>query len=314
MTTGIEVAVAGDIGTITLNRPQKRNALNRAMWRAIPDAVAALERDRAVRVVILQGAGAHFAGGADISEFDEVYATRASAASYAADLAGAMDALCLCAKPRLAVISGACIGGGVALSLCCDQRFADETAYFAVPPARLGIAYSFEDTRRLVQTVGAPAARDLLFSARTVEAAEALRLRLIDRVCTPPPARYAWHVISSPAPAPASCARTMPRGRLIWMCWRSRISPRGSGLLRRNGGRGLSSSFLKKRTKKLFLLCPPRAAAFECREPNSQKFFVSFFQKRKFFLNLPVSKPSPNAHLISGMHRPRATHQTQKSG
>jgi enoyl-CoA hydratase/carnithine racemase len=184
MTTGIEVAVAGDIGTITLNRPQKRNALNRAMWRAIPDAVAALERDRAVRVVILQGAGAHFAGGADISEFDEVYATRASAASYAADLAGAMDALCLCAKPRLAVISGACIGGGVALSLCCDQRFADETAYFAVPPARLGIAYSFEDTRRLVQTVGAPAARDLLFSARTVEAAEALRLRLIDRVCT----------------------------------------------------------------------------------------------------------------------------------
>ncbi len=180
----IAVTVDGTIGQITLNRPEKRNALSRAMWRAIPEAVATLQQDKAVRVILLQGAGAHFAGGADIGEFDQVYATRAAAAAYAADLAAAMDALCGCDKPRLAVIRGACIGGGVALALCCDQRFADETATFAVPPARLGIAYSFEDTRRLVQTIGAAAARDLLFSARTIDAAEAFRLRLVDRVCS----------------------------------------------------------------------------------------------------------------------------------
>jgi enoyl-CoA hydratase/carnithine racemase len=179
----LEVTANAPIGTITLNRPEKRNALNRAMWRGIPQAVHALQENAAVRVILLQGAGAHFAGGADIAEFDEVYADRASAAAYAADLAAAMDALCACDKPLLAVIRGACIGGGVALALCCDQRFADETAYFAVPPARLGIAYAFEDTRRLVQTIGPAAARDLLFTARTLDAAEAYRLRLVDRLC-----------------------------------------------------------------------------------------------------------------------------------
>jgi enoyl-CoA hydratase/carnithine racemase len=180
----IAVTVDGAIGQITLNRPDKRNALNRAMWRAIPSAVATLQHDPAVRVILLKGEGAHFAGGADIAEFDEVYATRDSAAAYAADLGGAMNALCACDKPCLAVIRGACIGGGVALTLCCDQRFADDTAYFAVPPARLGIAYAFEDTRRLVQTIGAAASRDLLFSARTIDAAEAHRLRLVDRLCS----------------------------------------------------------------------------------------------------------------------------------
>jgi enoyl-CoA hydratase/carnithine racemase len=179
----IAVSITGAIGTITLNRPEKRNALNRAMWQAIPNAVQQLNQNNAVRAILLQGAGAHFAGGADITEFDDVYSTRNSAAAYAADLAAAMNALQTCNKPRLAIIRGACIGGGVALTLCCDQRFADDTAYFAVPPARLGLAYSFEDTNRLVQTIGAPATRDLLFTARTISAPEAHRLRLIDRLC-----------------------------------------------------------------------------------------------------------------------------------
>lgn len=180
----IAVTVEKGIGTVTLNRPEKRNALNRAMWLEIPQAIEQLNQNSNVRAILLQGAGAHFAGGADIAEFDDVYATRNSAAAYAADLATAMDALYSCGKPCLAIIRGACIGGAVALTLCCDQRFADDTAYFAVPPARLGLAYSFEDTRRLVQTIGAPAARDLLFTARTISAAEAYRLRLVDRVCT----------------------------------------------------------------------------------------------------------------------------------
>jgi enoyl-CoA hydratase/carnithine racemase len=178
----ISASVADGVGHLVLDRPARRNAISRAMWRDIPGLVGALDRNDAVRLIVLRGAGAHFAAGADIDEFDDVYATRESAAAYADTLARAMDALCACSTPRLAVIRGVCVGGGVALAMCCDVRFADETARFAVTPARLGIAYSFEDTRRLVACVGPAAARDMLFSGRMMQADEALRLRLIDRL------------------------------------------------------------------------------------------------------------------------------------
>jgi len=183
MTPGLAVTVTGSIGTITLDRPARRNAISQAMWAALPAELRALETDAGVRLIVLRGAGGHFAAGADISEFETTWATRDSAATYAALMAGAMDALTACAKPVIAAIAGNCIGGGVALTLCCDLCFADETADFAVTPAKLGIAYSFADTRRLVARVGAPAARDLLFSARRIGAAEALRIGLVDRVC-----------------------------------------------------------------------------------------------------------------------------------
>jgi enoyl-CoA hydratase/carnithine racemase len=174
--------VDGNIGYIVLERPEKRNALCQAMWRALPDAVSELDRNTGVRVIVLQGAGENFTAGADIAEFDTVYATRDTAAAYAAGIAGAMATLTGGQKPRIAVIAGACFGGGVALALSCDLRFAAESASFAITPAKLGLAYSFEDTRRLVASIGAAAARDLLFSARTIDATEALRIRLINRV------------------------------------------------------------------------------------------------------------------------------------
>lgn len=182
MSGDIRVTVAEGIGRLTLDRPQKRNAVTQAMWQAIPEAIDSLAGDASVRVIILEGAGGDFAAGADIAEFPETYANRARAAEYAALLARAMAAITDCSKPRLAVIQGACIGAGVALALCCDLRFADSGAYFAVTPAKLGIAYSFADTRRLVGRVGAAAASDMLFSARRLDAAEALRVRLVDRV------------------------------------------------------------------------------------------------------------------------------------
>jgi enoyl-CoA hydratase/carnithine racemase len=178
----IRVATEGAIGRLILDRPEKRNAISRAMWRAIQAAVARLENDASVRVILLQGAGDHFAAGADITEFDDVYGSRENATDYAAALAGAMDALSAGAKPRIAMIRGVCVGGGVALAVCCDLRFAEAGARFAVTPAKLGIAYCFEDTRRLVACIGASAAKDLLFTGRMLDTAEALRMRLIDRV------------------------------------------------------------------------------------------------------------------------------------
>jgi len=179
---GLRVAVRDRVGTITLDRPGRRNAISQAMWGALPAAVAELAADAAVRLLVLRGAGGHFAAGADISEFGTVYGSRAAATEYAALLAGAMDALLACPKPVIAAIEGNCIGGGVALTLCCDLSFADESANFAVTPAKLGIAYSFGDTRRLVARIGAAAARDLLFSGRRIDAAQALRWGLVDRV------------------------------------------------------------------------------------------------------------------------------------
>ncbi len=178
MTDGLAVTVDGVIGTLRLDRPGRRNAITQAMWRGIPGALAALA---GARVVVLRGAGGHFAAGADIGEFDTVYASRDAATAYAAAMAGAMEALLGCSQPVLAAVSGNCIGGAVALTLCCDLCFADETANFAITPAKLGIAYSFADTRRLVARIGAAAARDLLFSARRIDAATALRIRLVDR-------------------------------------------------------------------------------------------------------------------------------------
>jgi enoyl-CoA hydratase/carnithine racemase len=182
LTEFIRAKSEGAIGRVILDRPEKRNAICSAMWRAIPYAIARLDANPAVRVILLQGAGTDFAAGADIAEFGTVYATRESSAAYAAELASAMDALSAARKPCIAVIRGLCIGGGVALALCCDLRFAEAGARLAVTPAKLGIAYSFEDTRRLVDCVGAAAAKDILFSGRMFDAAAALRYRLIDAV------------------------------------------------------------------------------------------------------------------------------------
>jgi enoyl-CoA hydratase/carnithine racemase len=183
LTEGLRATVSDGVGTVALDRPDKRNAVTQAMWGGLPDAVRRLDADPGVRLVVLRGTGDHFAGGADIAEFAHVYATRADARSYAATMAGAMDAVAACGTPVLAAIRGVCIGGGVALALRCDLRVADATASFAVPPARLGIAYAFEDTLALVRAIGAPAARDLLFTARRIDAQAARSLGLVDRLC-----------------------------------------------------------------------------------------------------------------------------------
>jgi enoyl-CoA hydratase/carnithine racemase len=185
MINALDVHILEDIGTITLNRPGKHNAITQAMWRALPTAIEHLIHAPRVRLIILRGAQPDFAAGADIAEFDSVYADRASAAAYAALIEASMAAITACPKPVLAAVSGLCIGAGVALTLATDLCFADETASFAITPAKLGIAYSFSDTRRLVTRVGAANARDLLFTARRIDAAEALSMGLIHRLCSP---------------------------------------------------------------------------------------------------------------------------------
>jgi len=169
---------------LVLNRPEKRNALNGVMWAAIPGLLAEAAADDGVRVLVLRGAGGAFAAGADISEFEQVYATPDSAAAYSRSIAEALDALAAFAKPTLAMIDGACVGGGCGLALACDLRFAAQGSKFGITPGKLGLAYTLNDTRRLIDAVGVSAAKDILFTGRILEADEALAMGLIDRLVT----------------------------------------------------------------------------------------------------------------------------------
>jgi enoyl-CoA hydratase/carnithine racemase len=178
-------SIAG-VATLLIDRPAKRNALSRAMLAAIPRLLAQAAQDRGVRVLVVTGgAGRAFSAGADIDEFEAVYATPEATADFTALFAGAQTAMGSFPKPSLAMISGACIGGGCGLALGCDVRIADDSARFGITPAKLGLAYGLEDTKRLTDAVGFEAAFDLLYSARIIDAAEALRIGLVGHVTAP---------------------------------------------------------------------------------------------------------------------------------
>jgi len=175
----------GPVAELVLSRPEKRNALTEAMWRAVPRLLAEAESSAAVRVLVVRGEGGAFAAGADISEFEAVYATRDRAEAYSRGIAEALDGLAAFPLPTLAKIDGACVGGGCALALACDLRFAAPESRFAITPGKLGLIYPLNDTRRLIEAVGVGYAKDMLYSGRTLDAQEALRIGLIHRVADP---------------------------------------------------------------------------------------------------------------------------------
>lgn len=175
------VLTTGRIATLTLNRPERRNAMTNAMWQALPQICDRIEADTSIHVLILRGAGEKaFCAGADISEFERVYATTEATAHYNAAVRLAQARLRDLPCPTLAAISGVCFGGGCGLALACDLRFADASARFAITPARLGLAYSPADTWQVIEKVGLPRAKDMLLSGRTLTPQEALSYGLID--------------------------------------------------------------------------------------------------------------------------------------
>ncbi|KPP80511.1 MAG: Enoyl-CoA hydratase [Oceanicaulis sp. HLUCCA04] len=188
----IRLEVRGATAHLILNRPDKRNALNAAMWEAIPVLLERALGHDAVRLLVVSGAGGSFAAGADISEFQQVYATRERAEAYSRSIATALDALAAFARPTLAMIEGACVGGGCGLALACDLRFAAEGSRFGITPGKLGLVYTLNDTARLIRAVGAPAAKDMLFSGRLMDGSEALSIGLVNRLV--PPDRLAGEV------------------------------------------------------------------------------------------------------------------------
>ncbi len=170
------------IGRVMLNRPERRNAMSHEMWRSLEQFCTELEARGDIGAVILEGVGGNLCSGADISEFDVMFADRASARSYLGSIERAIEALSRLSHPTLAKVEGFTVGGGYALALACDVRYASEGAVISIPPAKLGLLYGPAETRLLVETVGPAVAKDLLFSGRTVASEEALRLGLVNRI------------------------------------------------------------------------------------------------------------------------------------
>lgn len=183
MTQSIRLDVKSPLGEIVLNKPEKRNALSVDMWAQIPQLMMDATNDPDVKVLIIHGgdAGA-FAAGADISEFEEIYATRESAKASGDTIAAALEAVEACPKPTMAAIEGACVGGGVSLAMACDLRVASAGSKFGVTPGKLGLVYPAGDTRRLLQAIGPGATKDILFTGRIFPAEEAKSMKLIDRL------------------------------------------------------------------------------------------------------------------------------------
>lgn len=179
----IRLDITAPIAEIVLNKPEKRNALSVEMWTAIPALIDQAVAELAIKVIIIHGgeAGA-FAAGADISEFESIYATPQSAAASGARIADALNAVEHCPKPVIAAIDGACVGGGVSLAMAADLRVAGVGAKFGITPGKLGLVYPAGDTRRLLHAIGPGAAKDILLTGRIFGAEEAREMKLIDRL------------------------------------------------------------------------------------------------------------------------------------
>jgi enoyl-CoA hydratase len=172
----------GSIASLIIDHPERRNALNADMWRALPKQLAELDADPQVRVLIVRGAGDQaFVSGADISEFS-TQRMGAEAQRYDDENSVAFAALANFDKPVLALIHGFCIGGGVAIAVCADLRYAADDAQFAVPAARLGLGYPLSSVQTLVSVLGPSHAKELFFTGRRFNAHEAQQLGLVNHV------------------------------------------------------------------------------------------------------------------------------------
>ncbi|HEY1570021.1 MAG TPA: enoyl-CoA hydratase-related protein [Pseudonocardiaceae bacterium] len=175
----LRVDVTDRIATLTIDRPQRRNAMSYQMWSALPELLAGIPAD--VRVLVIRGT-AHFSAGADISEFATLRSGPEGARRYGDAVHAGERAIAGLGIPTIAAITGFCIGGGCEIALACDIRLAAEEARFGITPAKLGIVYNFTSTRQLVAAVGPAWAKQILFSADLIDAATALRIGLVNEI------------------------------------------------------------------------------------------------------------------------------------
>ena len=179
----LRVTSHGGVATVTLDRPDKHNAISYAMWAALGRLMPVLAADEDVDAVVLRGTpGGPFSAGADIAEFRSLRADPDGARSYGEAVEAGEQAVIRFPKPTLALVEGFAIGGGTQLALACDLRVCGDGSRFGVTPAKLGIVYALPSTARLVEVVGSAWARWILLTGDLLPAATALRVGLVHEV------------------------------------------------------------------------------------------------------------------------------------
>jgi enoyl-CoA hydratase/carnithine racemase len=183
MTGLISTTREGPVATVTLDRPDKLNALTIDMWRALGDAIGALSAAEDVRCIILRGAGEKaFSPGNDIGEFATMRANKQQAVAYGRVMHAAADALATCRHPLIAQIHGICVGGGLEIAALCDFRICGTSSRFGAPIKNLGLVMAYAEMVPLVRLVGPAAALEILLEGRVFDAAEAKDKGLVTRV------------------------------------------------------------------------------------------------------------------------------------
>ena len=179
MANEILCATGAHLATVTLNRPEKRNALTSKMCVDLRGTLDRLAADPTVRVIVVRGAGSAFCAGLDLRE---MAAQRATGAAELAPLEDVLQRLEQCPQPTIAAVQGDAVAGGCELALHCDLRVAADSARFSMPLARIGLAVPVTLTWKLVDMVGIAKTMGLLFTGETVAGGEARTLGLVNRV------------------------------------------------------------------------------------------------------------------------------------
>ncbi|MFE7423140.1 enoyl-CoA hydratase/isomerase family protein [Rhodococcus sp. NPDC057529] len=170
------------IATLTIDRPEKRNAMSLSMWTQLPQLISAVEADPKVKVLIIRG-GDHFSAGADIGEFATVRGCAYAGRHYDDVVERAEIAIVTLSRPTIAAISGYCIGGGCELAAACDIRIGTPETIMAITPAKLGLVYNYRSTRALVRLVGPAWAKQMLFYRRPSLSRPSTAYRSAQRDC-----------------------------------------------------------------------------------------------------------------------------------
>ncbi|HTZ77427.1 MAG TPA: enoyl-CoA hydratase-related protein [Stellaceae bacterium] len=202
------------IVTLTLNRPEKLNALTKDLWQRLGEALRRLDRDETARCIVLRGAGGKaFSPGNDISEFATDRANSAQARIYGALMHETLSALRECRHPIVALIEGICVGGGLEIAASCDLRICSEGSRFGAPIAKLGLVMAYPELESVLALAGRAATLQLLLEGRIIPAAEAFRLNLVSRMV--PDAEVAAEAYAT--------ARRIAEGAPLVHCWHKKF-------------------------------------------------------------------------------------------
>ncbi|MEX2298196.1 MAG: enoyl-CoA hydratase/isomerase family protein [Dongiaceae bacterium] len=171
----------GAVARLTLNRPERRNALDRAMWQGLEMAIRNLSAEDSVRCVLVTGAGDSFGAGADLAEFERERWTPDQAEIYGRMMVATLDAIRECPHPTIAAIRGACMGGGLEIAVCCDLRIASASAKFGAPIQKIGVVMPWPELAMFVELIGRAATLEMLLEGRVWSADEAMAKGLVTR-------------------------------------------------------------------------------------------------------------------------------------